>query len=194
MTNSLQIRALVGAVGVTLAILCNLALAAEMEDTITVTSSAFAHHGTVPEVNTAYGDNVSIDLSWSDLPAGTVQLALVGDDPVVPMPSPFVHWVAYNIPATASGLPAGMSTEPVVEGMPGLEGMINGVNGLRRTGYFGPRPPVDGKLHAYHYRVYALDAALNLEQGLNKEQLLEAIDGHVLATGMLMGHYERKQD
>jgi Raf kinase inhibitor-like YbhB/YbcL family protein len=194
MTNSLQIRALVGAVGVTLAILCNLALAAEMEDTITVTSSAFAHHGTVPEVNTAYGDNVSIDLSWSDLPPGTVQLALVGDDPVVPMPSPFVHWVAYNIPATASGLPAGMSTEPVVEGMPGLEGMINGVNGLRRTGYFGPRPPVDGKLHAYHYRVYALDAALNLEQGLNKEQLLEAIDGHVLATGMLMGHYERKQD
>ncbi len=194
MTKSLQIRAIVGVAGMTLAILGNLVLAAEMEDTITVASSAFDHHGTVPEVNTAYGDNVSIDLSWSNLPAGTVQLALVGDDPVVPMPSPFVHWVAYNIPATAAGLPAGMSTEPVVEGVPGLEGMINGVNGLRRTGYFGPRPPVDGKLHAYHYRIYALDAALNLEQGLNKEQLLEAIDGHVLATGMLMGHYERKQD
>lgn len=187
-------RPFAGVIGLTLAVMCSWALAAEMEDTITVSSSAFAHHGTVPEVNTAYGDNVSIDLSWDNLPAGTVQLALVCDDPVVPMPSPFVHWVAYNIPASASGLPAGMSADPVVEGIPELEGMINGVNGLRRTGYFGPRPPVDGKLHAYHYRIYALDAALNLEQGLNKEQLLEAIEGHVLGTGMLMGHYERKED
>jgi Raf kinase inhibitor-like YbhB/YbcL family protein len=184
----------IAAVGMVLALTSYWALAADMEDTITVSSSAFAHHGTVPEVNTAYGDNVSIDLSWSNLPAGTVQLALVGDDPVVPMPSPFVHWVAYNIPASASGLPAGMSADAVVEGVSGLEGMVNGVNGLRRTGYFGPRPPVDGKLHAYHYRIYALDAALNLEQGLNKEQLLEAIEGHVLGTGMLMGHYERKED
>jgi Raf kinase inhibitor-like YbhB/YbcL family protein len=148
----------------------------------------------VPEVNTAYGDNVSIDLSWDNLPEGTVELALVADDPVAPMPMPFVHWVAYNIPASATGLPAGMSADPEVTGVPSLNGMINGVNGLRRTGYFGPRPPVDGKLHAYHYRVYALDTALGLEQGLNKEQLLEAIEGHVLGTGMLMGHYERKED
>jgi phosphatidylethanolamine-binding protein (PEBP) family uncharacterized protein len=70
--------------------------------------------------------------------------------------------------------------------------MINGVNGTNRAGYFGPRPPVNGHLHAYHFRVYALDAALNLPQGLNKAQLLDAIEGHVLATGMLMGHYERK--
>jgi phosphatidylethanolamine-binding protein (PEBP) family uncharacterized protein len=63
---------------------------------------------------------------------------------------------------------------------------------LRQSGYFGPRPPVDGKLHAYHFRVYALDAELGLAAGLNKAQLLEAIEGHVLATGMLMGHYERK--
>ncbi len=179
---------------IVLALICGGLVAAEMEDTITVSSTAFDHHGTVPEVNTAYGDNVSIDLSWSNLPEGTVQLALVCDDPVVPMPSPFVHWVAYNIPATAPGLPAGMSTDSVVTGVAGLEGMINGVNGLRRTGYFGPRPPVDGKLHAYHYRLYALDAALDLEEGLNKEQLLEAIDGHVLGTGMLMGHYERKEE
>ena len=61
-----------------------------------------------------------------------------------------------------------------------------------QSGYFGPRPPVDGKLHAYHFRVYALDAELGLAAGLNKAQLLEAIEGHVLATGMLMGHYERK--
>ena len=170
--------------------------AQDIPETVTVTSSVFDHHGTVPEANTAYGDNTSIDLSWSNLPAGTVQLALICDDPVVVdigmMPTPFVHWVAYNIPPSASGLPAGMSSDAEVTGVVGLEGMINGVNGTQRPGYFGPRPPVNGQLHAYHFRVYALDADLDLPAGLNKAQLLEAVDGHVLATGMLMGHYERK--
>lgn len=171
-------------------------LAQEIPETITVTSSVFDHHGTVPEANSAYGDNQSIDLAWSDLPEGTVQLALVADDPIVVeagmMESPFVHWVVYNIPASASGLPAGMSTDAEVM-EDGLDGTINGLNGLGNPGYFGPRPPANGRLHAYHFRVYAVDADLGLEAGLNKEQLLEAIDGHVLATGMLMGHYERKE-
>lgn len=167
--------------------------AQDIPETITVTSSAFAHHGTIPLANTAYGDNASIDLSWSNLPAGTVQLALICDDPIVPMPQPFVHWVAYNIPASASGLPGNLTKEAMVQGVPGLDGMINGLNGIRQTGYFGARPPVDGKLHAYHFRVYAIDADLGLEAGLNKEQLLEAINGHVLATGMLMGHYQREE-
>ena len=139
---------------------------------------------------------MSIDLNWSNLPAGTVQLALICDDPIVVeigmMPTPFVHWVAYNIPGSASGIPAGMSTDAEVMS-DGLDGMINGLNGTRRPGYFGPRPPVNGQLHAYHFRVYAVDADLGLEAGLNKDQLLEAIYGHVLATGMLMGHYERKE-
>lgn len=175
--------------------LLNLAasFAAEMEDTISITSTAFDHHGTVPEHYSAYGDNHSIDMEWSNLPEGTVQLALVMDDPVVPMPEPFVHWVAYNIPADAAGLPGNLSKEALVTDVDGLEGMVNGLNGLRRTGYFGPRPPVDGKLHAYHFRLYALDAELALAEGLNKAELLDAIDGHVLGTGMLMGHYERKE-
>lgn len=171
--------------------------AAEMEDTITVTSSAFDHHGMVPEVNSAYGDGVSIDLSWSNLPEGTVQLALICDDPKVVelgmMPTPFVHWVAYNIPAAASGLPANLTTDAVVSGVAGLDGMVNGLNGTRRAGYFGPRPPVNGQLHAYHFRIYALDSDLGLAEGLNKDELMEAIDGHVIGTGMLMGHYERKE-
>lgn len=167
-------------------------LAAEMEDTITITSTAFEHHGTIPLANSAYGDNVSPQLAWSNLPAGTVQLALVLDDPVAPTPQPFVHWVAYNIPAAANELPASLSKDPAVTTVPALAGMVNGLNGLRQAGYFGPRPPVDGKLHAYHFRFYALDSALNLPEGLNKESLLEAIEGHVLGTGMLMGHYEQK--
>ena len=170
---------------------------ADAPETITVTSSAFDHHGTVPEEYSAYGDNKSIDLSWSNLPVGTVQLALICDDPEVVtigmMETPFPHWVAYNIPASASGLPEGRATDAVVSGVAGLDGMINGLNGTSRPGYFGPRPPVNGHLHAYHFRVYAIDANLDLGEGLNKDELLAAIDGHVLATGMLMGHYERKE-
>ena len=170
--------------------------AQDAPETISVTSSAFDHHGMVPEANSAYGDNVSIDLSWTDLPEGTQQLALICDDPIVVeigmMEQPFVHWVMYNIPASASGLPAGLPSDATLE-TNGLEGAVNGLNGLRRPGYFGPRPPANGQLHAYHFRVYALDDALNLEPGLGKAELLDAMEGHVLATGMLMGHYERKE-
>ena len=170
--------------------------AQDAPETISVTSSAFNHHGMVPESNSAYGENVSIDLTWADLPEGTQQLALICDDPIVVeigmMEQPFVHWVMYNIPASASGLPAGLPSDATLE-MEGLEGAVNGLNGLRRPGYFGPRPPANGQLHAYHFRVYALDDALNLEPGLGKAELLDAMNGHVLATGMLMGHYERKE-
>ena len=170
--------------------------AQDAPETISVTSSAFDHHGMVPESNSAYGENVSIDLTWADLPEGTQQLALIRDDPKVVeigmMEQPFVHWVMYNIPASASGLPAGLPSDATLE-MEGLEGTVNGLNGLRRPGYFGPRPPANGQLHAYHFRVYALDDALNLEPGLGKAELLDAMNGHVLATGMLMGHYERKE-
>ena len=170
--------------------------AQDAPETISVTSSAFDHHGMVPESNSAYGENVSIGLTWADLPEGTQQLALICDDPIVVeigmMEQPFVHWVMYNIPASASGLPAGLPSDATLE-MEGLEGAVNGLNGLGRSGYFGPRPPANGQLHAYHFRVYALDDALNLEPGLGKAELLDAMNGHVLATGMLMGHYERKE-
>lgn len=170
--------------------------AQDAPETISVTSSAFDHHGMVPESNSAYGENVSIELTWADLPEGTQQLALICDDPIVVeigmMEQPFVHWVMYNIPASASGLPAGLPSDATLE-MEGLEGAVNGLNGLGRSGYFGPRPPANGQLHAYHFRVYALDDALNLEPGLGKAELLDAMNGHVLATGMLMGHYERKE-
>ncbi|MDG2141449.1 MAG: YbhB/YbcL family Raf kinase inhibitor-like protein [Gammaproteobacteria bacterium] len=171
-------------------------LAQDMEDTITVTSSIFDHHGTVPEENSAYGANTSIDLNWSNLPAGTQSLALICDDPKVVeigmMETPFVHWVVYNIPASASGIPGGLSSEAEPSAS-GLAGMINGNNGLGRPGYFGPRPPANGQLHQYDFRIYALDADLDLDAGLGKYQLLEAIEGHVLGTGLLMGHYERKE-
>lgn len=182
----------VGAVALGLTLAASFVSAAEMEDTITVTSPAFEMHKDIPLQFSAYGENISPALMWGNLPAGTKQLALVLDDPIVAMPQPFVHWVAYNIPATASGLPQALSKDAMVASVPELAGMINGVNGARQTGYFGPRPPADGKVHQYHFRIYALDAEMNLAEGLNKEALLEAIDGHILGTGMLMGHYQQQ--
>lgn len=167
------------------------ALGHAMEDTIEVTSTAFNNHENVPLRYTAYGENVSPQIAWANLPGGTEQLAMVMDDPIAPTPEPFVHWVVYNIPATASELPESMSSEVEITEPASLAGTINGVNGLSRVGHFGPRPPADGKLHAYHYRVYALDAALDLQPGLSKAALLETIRDYIIGTGMIMGHYEQ---
>lgn len=174
-------------------VLACLALPVQAVEPITVTSSAFNNHDNVPLKYTAYGENVSPQIVWGELPEGTQQLALIMDDPVAPTPEPFVHWVVYNIPATATELPEGMSSDERVTEPAELEGTINGISGLRRAGYFGPRPPADGELHAYHFWVYALDTELNLDSGLNKAQLLEAIEEHIIGAGMLMGHYEHEE-
>lgn len=177
-----------GAVLVTLACLPVWA-ADEVPETIVVTSTSFEHDTDIPWQYSAYGAGVSPEISWSNLPEGTRQLALILDDPVVGMLQPFVHWIAYNIPVTATGLPERLSPDAIVM-HPGLEGMINGANGIRRSGYFGPRPPVDGKVHTYNFRIYALDHEMNLPDGLNKASLLNEMRGHILATGLLTGNFE----
>jgi Raf kinase inhibitor-like YbhB/YbcL family protein len=150
------------------------ALGAQEEGTptITITSTAFSHEGTIPLEYSAYGDNTAPDLEWSGLPKGTVQLTLIVDDPIPGRPQPFVHWVAYNISPSASTIPA------------------NGVNGFRHPGYFGPRPP-DAAPHTYHFKIYALDADLALPDGLGKDELLVAIEGHVLGFGVLLGQFTK---
>ncbi len=158
-------------------------------ETILLSSSVFEHETDMPLRYTAYGENLAPDLHWRNLPEGTKQLALILDDPVFNPMQPFVHWVAYNIPVSADGLPEGLSADAIVD-YPGLEGMINGANGIRRTGYFGPRPPADGKVHTYNFRIYALDYELNLPDGFNKQALLQRMEGHVLATGLLTGNYQ----
>ena len=167
-----------------------LAFTTSAQESLDVSSSAFDHNTDIPIGYSAYGDNKSPDINWSNLPEGTKQVALILEDPIVAMPQPFVHWVAYNIPASASGLPEGLSTDVKVTDHPQLSGMINGVNGTRRTGYFGPRPPADDKVHNYHFTVYALDLDLILPQGLNKEGLLKAMEGKILASGTLTGNYQ----
>jgi Raf kinase inhibitor-like YbhB/YbcL family protein len=168
--------------------------AAQTPAAITVTSPTLKANEVVPIDHTADGKNLSPALSWTGAPAGTKQFALVYDDPDVAFGNPpqtFVHWVVYNIPGTAKGLPADLPMEAVLTAPPEIAGTIQGLSGFKRTGYRGPAPP-PGKPHHYTWTVYALDAELKLEPGLNRNQLMEAIKGHILAQGSLVAIYERK--
>lgn len=159
---------------------------------ITVTSATLKAGETIPKDHTADGKNVSPAISWSGVPAATKQLALVLDDPDVPMAGGFVHWVVYKIPAAAKGLPAELPMGATVAAPPELAGTIQGLSGFRQAGYRGPAPP-PGKPHHYTFTVFALDADLPLEAGLNRAALMEAIKGHIIGQGSLVALYERGQ-
>jgi Raf kinase inhibitor-like YbhB/YbcL family protein len=161
---------------------------------ITVTSPTLKANEVVPIDHTADGRNVSPALMWSGAPANTRQFALIYDDPDVAFGTPpqtFVHWVVYKIPGTAKGLPAELPMDAVLTAPADIAGTIQGLSGFKRTGYRGPAPP-PGKPHHYTWTVYALDAELPLEPGLNRNQLLEAMKGHIIGQGSLVAVYERK--
>ena len=158
---------------------------------ITVTSSVLKEGQPMPKDYTADGKNVSPPISWSNLPAGTKELALICEDPVAPTPQPFVHWVLYKIPPTATGLPENVPIDPATPMPKELTGMIQGISGFRRPIWRGPAPPKPGVVHKYHFIVYALDTALDVQPGLNKTQLLEAMKGHIIGQGQLVATYER---
>lgn len=167
---------------------------AQAPATLTVTSPTLKANEVVPIDHTADGKNISPALMWSGAPAATRQFALIYDDPDVAFGNPpqsFVHWVVYNIPATAKGLPAELPMDAVLTAPADIAGSIQGLSGFKRTGYRGPAPP-PGKPHHYTWTVYALDAELKLEQGLNRNQLLEAMKGHIIGQGALVAIYERK--
>lgn len=165
--------------------------AAQAPQKIIVESPTVKADQTVPRDYTADGRNVSPPLTWSNVPAGTKELAVVLEDPDAGNPPPFVHWVIYKIPATASGLPENVPFEPGMPMPAGIAGAVQGVSGFRRPIYRGPAPP-PGKVHHYHFVVYALDANLDLKPGLNRAELLDAIKGHVIGHGELVAVYERK--
>jgi Raf kinase inhibitor-like YbhB/YbcL family protein len=155
---------------------------------LTLTSTAFADGGEIPSRCTCEGRGLSPALAWTDLPAGTRSLALIVDDPDAPDPAApkrtYVHWVLYNIPAGAAGLPEGVPSA----GLPA--GAREGLNDWKRTGYGGPCPPI-GR-HRYFHKLYALDLTLPDLGKPTKPALEEAIQGHVLAKAELMGTYQKK--
>ena len=170
------------------------AVSAQTPATITVTSPTLKANEVVPVDHTADGRNLSPALSWTGAPANTRQFALIYDDPNVVFGTPpqtFVHWVVYKIPGTAKGLPAELPMDAVLAAPADIAGTIQGLSGFKRTGYRGPAPPA-GKPHHYTWTVYALDAELPLEPGLNRNQLLDAMKGHIIGQGSLVAIYERK--
>ena len=164
--------------------------AAQEPAKITVTSPAFKHGQALPVDYTADGKNISPPLAWSNLPAATKEIAVIHEDPTAPTPQPFVHWVIYKIPATAKGLPENVPAEGA---MPqDLTGAVQGTSGFRRVGYRGPAPPKPGRVHEYHFIVYALSEPLDAQAGMTKAQLLEAMKGKIIGQGEIIGTYERK--
>jgi Raf kinase inhibitor-like YbhB/YbcL family protein len=156
-------------------------------------SDAFDHDTAIPRKYTGEGDDVSPALAWENPPAGTQSFALVCDDPDAPTPKPWVHWVIYGIGANVAqlpkGVPAGKLTfKAPIEAKQGKNSWDSGAT----VGYRGPMPPPGHGRHHYHFKLYALDAQLDLEAGATKEQLLAAMKGHVLAEAVLIGTYERR--
>lgn len=149
-----------------------------------LTSQSFANNTAIPDRYVARGSNISPQLSWSNLPPGTQELALLVVDPDAPS-GDFVHWIVYGIPTTLPGLEEGVRAQSQPdETVPFLQGR----NDAGKRGYFGPMPP-PGKVHHYHFRLFALDQSLGLPAEANKGELRKALAGHVLAETELVGTY-----
>ncbi len=158
---------------------------------IQLTSTAFGEGETIPVKHTGEGDDVSPPVAWSGVPEGTQELALICDDPDAPTPEPWVHWVIYKIPPETTCLPEGVATEPRLESPAGaLQGKNSWPSG-QTVGYRGPMPPPGHGVHRYFFRLYALKEKLALEPGQDKNALVDAMSGHVLAEGQLVGTFAR---
>ena len=155
---------------------------------LALTSTAFEPGGAIPATYTCQGKDVSVPLAWSGLPAGTLSLALIVDDPDAPDPAAprmtWVHWVLYNLPPDVTGLPEAVK--------PGAlpAGTLEGRNDWGRTGYGGPCPPI-GR-HRYFFKLYALDVVLPDLRDPDKPRLERAMQGHVLAQQQLVGTYAKR--
>ncbi len=152
-----------------------------------LTSSDFTRGGAIPSRFTCEGDNVSPEFSWKDVPAQTKSFALIVHDPDAPRAGGFTHWVLYNIPANKGHLDPEVPKQAQVPGT-GTQGK----NDSGEIGYAGPCPP--SGTHRYYARLFALDGELRLPPGATHRELIQAIEGRVIATAELMGTYQKKAE
>lgn len=143
-------------------------------------SPAFAPLERIPQHYTSDGDNRSPALEWSGLSPETQQLAIICHDPDAPFPRGFTHWLIYNIPPTVNQIAEASGSK-----------FTEGINSENQPGYTGPAPPLGHGLHHYYFWIYALDTDLDLTPDLNREQLLDKIENHVIEQARLVGVYER---
>jgi hypothetical protein len=130
-------------------------------------------------------DNSSPELRWQDTPAEAVGFALIVEDPDAPH-GLFTHWVVYHIPASIHHLPAGV---PAQETLP--NGIKQGINSFGKLGYGGPCPPIGHGIHRYVFRLYALRSMPEIPSRVSRDQMLAAIEPHVISTAELVGRYQR---
>ena len=153
---------------------------------LTIESPSFADGAEIPDANADYGDGLSPALRWSGVPSGTRSLALLTEDPDAPK-GPFTHWILYNLPGELRELPPSI---PQNSEVPQLDGALQGRSSTGAIGYFGPHPPENDPPHHYHFELFCLDAPLPLSAGADRDQIISAMSGHVLAKGELVGTYE----
>lgn len=149
-----------------------------------LSTTAFAAGGAIPKKYTCEGADVSPTLNWNDAPAGTQSFALIADDPDAPVGT-WTHWTIWDIPASSTSLPEGV---PKVE-QP-TDGGRQGKNDFKHIGYGGPCPPA-GRPHRYFFKLYALNAKLDVKGGASRGELESAMKGHVLAQAEWMGTFGR---
>lgn len=149
-----------------------------------VRSSAFTDGGMIPEKYTCDGEGISPPIVWESVSDNIRSFALICEDPDAPMGT-FTHWVVYDLPSDVTELPEHI---PNKDRLP--NGGLQGINSLHKTGYFGPCPP--SGTHRYFFKVYALDKKLDIGPSADKDRLMEAMKGHIVAQGQIMGKYQRR--
>ena len=151
---------------------------------LSISSPVFQEGEGIPAKYSCEGQDISPPLAWGEPPADTNSFALIVDDPDAPG-RVFTHWVLFNLSAGSRELLEAVPTQPQFS-----SGALQGKNDFGKTGYGGPCPP-PGRPHRYQFTLYALDQLLDLKSGASKQQVLEAMQGHILGQGQLTGTYQR---
>ena len=146
-----------------------------------ITSSAFEHNSEIPFIYTCDGENINPPLEFVQVPTNAKSLVLIVDDPDAPMGT-FVHWVLFNVSPKSKGVKENSIPDSAIQGL----------NSANKTGYMGPCPP--SNTHRYFFKLYALDMKLNLLQKSTKQELEQAIQGHILDKAELVGLYSRRTE
>jgi hypothetical protein len=149
-----------------------------------ITSEVFGLNDYIPDRYTCDAQNFSPPLSWSGVPENAKSLVLICDDPDAPFKT-WVHWVLINIDPEVRGLSENISPEELKN-----LGIIQGKNDFGSLGYGGPCPPPGGA-HRYFFKLYALDTTLSLQEGVGKKEVIDAMQGHVIAETKIVGLYQR---
>jgi len=156
----------------------------EGEMTLSLSSSVFQNGDSIPTKYTCDGQDVSPPLTWGEPPSGTQSFALITDDPDA-TGGVFTHWLLFNLPAGSRELAEAV---PPQNELP--NGALQGKNGFGEIGYGGPCPH-SRSAHHYRFTLYVLDQLLDLKAGASRKQVTDAITGHILVWGQLIGMYQR---